>query len=478
MKYLKKINNIENLLLLFVIICPLLDVISFIFRKKFQTNISISTFIRPIIPIVVYIILFLKLEQKDKKKNVAVIIIYLVYFLIHIYIYSKLQLKCSYGTIIHEAQYMVNYTFMILNLYLFIKIFNKNNYKKLQKVVLISMSIYIFSIYLSIITKTSSTTYIEGMGFKGWFESGNSISSILLLGVFIILSFILNLDKCKLRTYGFILLILIGVYMTTLIGTRVGLLGFILAIICFIIGEISVKLIQKSKINKKLFLILITSIFLVVILVIFSGSATIKRRKHLNYMETTIVDNSTGKVSNLTGDLTELRNKIINNQLEDNYMSIAQQKSILELYNYAQKYDISNTNTRMQQFIYHISLVKNQCNVVLILFGNGYLINTNELVWEMEFPAIIVNFGITGFVLYMLPFIIICLRALIKTIKNIKNINNQIVMLICASILSFVLSTLSGYTFFNSSSMIIIIIVNTLLRINIESIEHKEVNNS
>ena len=49
---LKKIFTIENLLCFFIVICPILDVSSFLFRNYFDTNFSISTFIRPIIPII------------------------------------------------------------------------------------------------------------------------------------------------------------------------------------------------------------------------------------------------------------------------------------------------------------------------------------------------------------------------------------------------------------------------------------------
>lgn len=85
-------------------------------------------------------------------------------------------------------------------------------------------------------------------------------------------------------------------------------------------------------------------------------------------MENTIIDESTGEVSNLTGDLTKIRNKIITNELPENFM-------------------------------------------------------------------------------------------------------DEHCMLFFAAGLSFVLSILSGYTFFNSSSMIIIIIVNMLLKIKVDEIK-------
>ena len=188
-------------------------------------------------------------------------------------------------------------------------------------------------------------------------------------------------------------------------------------------------------------------------------------------MEETIIDESTGEISHLTGDLTSIKNKIVNNELENNFMTKEQQQSILDLYDMAKKYNVSNTNTRIQQFIYHSMLIKNQKNIIFIMFGNGYLTNTNELVFEMEFPAILMNFGIIGFLLYMVPFIVLFTKAAVVFIKKIKYIDTEFIMLFLAVALSFILSTLSGYTFFNSSSMIVIIIANILLRNKIKQIK-------
>ena len=125
--------------------------------------------------------------------------------------------------------------------------FSKENTNKLKKSIFISISIYIISIYIAIITGTSSSTYIEGMGYKGWFESGNSLSAILTLGLFIII----NMTKQKNGRYIVLLIIgIVGIFLTLLIGTRVGLFGFILVLGVYAVSEIVVAIIQRKKINK------------------------------------------------------------------------------------------------------------------------------------------------------------------------------------------------------------------------------------
>ncbi len=468
---IKKIVKLENLLCFFIVICPVLDILSFLFRNKFNTNYSISTFVRPIIPGIVFIFLFFKKNIKVKLRIIGMSLLYIAYGLMHLYIYNNMHNGCSYGTVIHEAQYIVNYSFMILNLYIFRNVFEKENSQKLKISLLISLVIYIISIYIALITNTSSTTYIEGIGYKGWFESGNSISAILILGSFILMSFIMKINNKVAKGIVFSTLMLIGIYLMIFIGTRAGLIGFVISILSFIIAQIFEKTVIKVKIKKETFFILFSILVLLLVVVIIAGSVTIKRRQHLKNMESTIIDEATGEISNVTGDLSNYRAKIINNQINEDFMTKEQQQSIVDLYNIAKKYNISNTNTRAQQLIYHVMLIKNQKNIGLMLIGNGYLINTNELVWEMEFPAILCNFGVIGFSLYMMPFVLILIKSLYYMLKNIKMIDTEYIMLVLALSLSFALSTLSGYTFFNSSSMMVVIIANTLLMNKIKIIK-------
>lgn len=183
---MKKKITLENIACLFIILCPVLDMASFLFRNMFNTNFSPSTFIRPIIPIILGIIMFFR--SKKKIYLILISIIYVTYGAIHLYLFQTLKTSLSYSTVTHEFQYILNYTFMILNLILYLWIFKSDTYK-LKKSLVLACVIYIVSIYISILTGTSSSTYIEGIGYKGWFESGNSISAIFILSLFIIITF-------------------------------------------------------------------------------------------------------------------------------------------------------------------------------------------------------------------------------------------------------------------------------------------------
>lgn len=457
----KKINTknlMENLLVIFLILCPIFDILSFIFRNIFNTSISPSTILRPIIPLIVFIDIFIK--SKHKLKIFIIAAIYGIYAILHLLLFNTANTGFSYSNVVHEMQYVMNYTFTIIILFIYIFAFKDKEKEKLQKGVISAVSIYLASILLSIITKTSSATYMEeGTGIKGWFESGNSISAVLVLAIFVLLS---NGNK----SYKKIIIgeiIILGIFLCLLIGTRVGLLGFIIALVSFIFAEIVEKLIKNTKINKKIVVGGIFAIIVVLIIVTVIGSNTIERRKHLKEIEANIVDGSTNQEAHITGDLMEIKEKIDNNQIENTYMNEAQKKSILELYDIANKLEISNNDQRMQQLIYNALLVKNQANPLLIIFGNGYMNQYRELVLEMDIPAFLFNFGILGFLLYFGPFLAIVAYGVYFGIRKIKKIDAEYIMYTLGLGLAFAISVFSGYVFFNMSTVTFIAVICALL---------------
>ena len=118
---------------------------------------------------------------------------------------------------------------------------------------------------------------------------------------------------------------------------------------------------------------------------------------------------------------------------------------------------------RTLQLIYNIELANNQSNLLYRLFGNGYVSQYREMVLEMEFMAILINFGLCGFILYLMPFIAVYGYSLYKGITHIKKVDVEYIMLASGVGLALALSLLSGYIFFNASTTMIIILINLLL---------------
>ena len=141
------------------------------------------------------------------------------------------------------------------------------------------------------------------MGYKGWFESGNSLSAILILSEFIILGMLRNF---KPKWLIITTIALVGIFLTTQIGT-VGLYGFILVLGIYIVTEILYGIIKNKKINKKAILIGIGVLLAILILITIIGSSTITRRKHIQEESQTSYDKIQGETAHLTGDVINRR---------------------------------------------------------------------------------------------------------------------------------------------------------------------------
>lgn len=155
-------------------------------------------------------------------------------------------------------------------------------------------------------------------------------------------------------------------------------------------------------------------------------------------------------------------------------MTEQEKKSIMELNKIAEEMNLSHTQMRMIQLIYHTVLIKNQANPLSILFGNGYVSHFRELVLEMEIPAFLFNFGLVGFCLYFIPFVLLFFYGVWKGWKNRKQISTEYIMLVLGCGFTFALSFFSGYTFFNASTMMIIICINTLMIGKIKKLDKGE----
>ena len=85
---------------------------------------------------------------------------------------------------------------------------------------------------------------------------------------------------------------------------------------------------------------------------------------------------------------------------------------------------------------------------------------------DMEIRALLLNFGLIGFILYFGPFLAIFGYGLYKLVKQRKNIDIEFIMYIAGSGLAILLSAVSGYVYFNISSMTMAIILSNSLKKN------------
>lgn len=450
--------KIEYLLYLFIILSPFLDSFSFLFREFFpHAKISPTTIIRPIIPTILFMYVFIK-DKKERKYLLCSAFFFLFYGGMHLYFFQKNVSTISYGNVFSEIQYLLNYTYMVYLFYLVFYFYKKGNLPYLKHSLCMMLASYVLLLYIALLTHTSYSTYLEGMGFKGWNLSGNALSTVLVLLCGGLVSFLLS--SKKMLFYG--LYLLTGIYLVFFIGTRTGLLGFLLVSGFYFLSFFIFTLVKKKKINKKgifflFFLILVVgSVFFTV------GSSTLERRKHISLEEEGIIDVNTGEKGHTSGDTSLFVYQIENEYFSEDYMRIEQQNAYLKMYHFANQHQLSSNNMRMQQLLYHWFLVKEQKNIGMIFFGNGYLTSYGEMILEMEIPAIFFNFGVFGFILFLGPFLYRFYQSLKKMVQKKAFTLNRL-MYLFSILLGFALSFLAGYVFFSVSCVLVMICLFCLL---------------
>lgn len=459
MKKIKQNFKMEYLFYLFLILSPFLDSLSFLWRSWFpDTTFSPTVILRFLIPAILFIYIFI--TKKDKRKEIMLgILIYSIYSIMHLYCFYHYKTESAYGSLLHETQYVLNYGYMIVIFYMISHFRNQGQLCDLRKIVSFFLWGYMILLYLALLTGTSSSTYIDGIGYKGWNASGNAVGSILILSLIIILPMIFKEKKI----HQYLLVGVTGIYLMFLLGTRVGLLGFPLIMVAFILCNFIFSKKRKKIQHKKFILLGICFVVICAVGIAIFGSSTLKRQKHLEEESNQVIDVMTNQEAHITGDALVYVKQIQDKKMDMKFMDQAQQNALVDLYHKANQIELSNSNRRMQQLMYHTYLMKEQKSPLRILFGNGYLSNYSEMTLEMEVPAFFYNFGILGFLLYLGIFLFIELKALIIFFKKWREIDATYAFYLFGVFLTLGLSLMAGYTFFHVSCMVIIVILHILL---------------
>ena len=440
--------NKENLLYIFILINPIFDLLSTLFRQLDFTY-TPSTFLRPILPAALIIYIFVT-DKNIRLKLAGITAIYMSYIIGHLYLYSGITTGFSNGSLAHELQYVINYTYLVFTLGLFIYAFYKKKHV-LEDILLKTTTFIIGTVYLAIITNTSLSSYIEGgILYKGWYNTSGAISTLLLLSMFVLLPYLLKHKINPMYKYGFVFFVLF--YLCFLVGSRVGLYGSILLIVIF---GISYLIFNNLKNIKKHLPIIMASTLLVILTFVVFGSSTLERRRELNNLKDDEI--------HIAIDFNKIKIKIDNNTLEDGYMSNDQITALKKMASYAERHSIANVDLRQQQLVYNYYLWIEQNDLSLKLFGNGYLANYIQLTLEMETFALLFNFGVFGFALFFMPFLTIAIYSIYVGIKNIKKLDIEYIMYLSGVLISYMISLYAGHVYFNTSVMPIIIILHLLL---------------
>ena len=480
LKKIFNINTITKMVLVFIILQPVFDILSFLNIRGYLP-IGISTVAKPLFVFGIGVFIFCA-DKKQRKCYSKYLIPYGILMIIHSFMLKELMVENS--VIIHEIRFMINVAYMLVMFMIMDYLYTNNENKKdfissLKKVLVITFFIYIVTIIIAVITGTSAKTYeysdASKLGFKGWLDSGQIFGHALSIVLPFLIYYCINNEwKNKIINILSKILIIVPIIALLLIGTKV---TYFIALLVlgshFILDGV---FFYKNK-NKKDLLSSIICLVLLIVSIISYNILPVKKNIDINN-NVLSVDMSSSAEGSETGrkDLMKLQESINKNGMLEN-KNIFQVHSLKMIENYykwdyessyllEKKYangELHPSDMRAKQLVYNLNKYK-LSSIQYKLFGLGYLNQPETLSIERDIFMIIFSFGIIGFLIVLLKPILIWFKSFLKILNNIKNVELDTLYLFEGFSIFFCISIYAGYTFIYTNFSIFLAIIIILLK--------------
>ncbi len=399
-KFIK--NNINKIISIFILISPILDLLTGICIHTLKINLTIGIIVRVLFLLFITIVTIFIFKKKKLIIPYLIIGLYFILYIIGMIIYKN-------NGLFFEIQNLVKvfyFPIIFLSLYSIKDKVNIDN-----KVLIKTVFLYLILILIPTVLGIGYKTYeITKKGTLGFFNSANEISGIISILTPII--FIMFKDKKNI-----ILKIVLGIiYLVVILmmGTKTPLLSLF-----FTIGVYLAYLLIESIRKKKYKRIIITLSILIIgvfglILILPKTNFYKNIKTHLDFLE----------VENIT--------------------DIFKDKKLIDHFIFSQRLTFLSNENKLYK----------ESNLYLKTFGIGYLNNNEETkMIEMDYFDIFYHHGIIGFIIYFS----IIVYLIIKNIKFNKTFEGY--MYKTSFLLAIILSFFTGHIITTPSVSIIVAIL-------------------
>lgn len=400
-------NNLNKIISIFILIQPILDLITGICLHVFNFNLTLGIIIRMLfLCFIAFCTVFIY------KKKIS-LIYYLVFFIYSIFYIITLGNNNLFG----EVQGLLRVFYFPLLLISFYEL--KDEIRISKKTLFYTLSLYLIFIFIPIVLNSGFKSYqITKSGTLGYFNSANEISGIIsVLTPIIFLTF-----SNKNNYIPKLLYILLYLVVILTIGTKTPLLSLLITIGITFIWIIIVSF------RKKKYKTIIPSF-----LIILVGMSTL-----------ILTIPQTNFYKNIKVHLDYLKVKDV--------MDIIDNGNLIDHFIFSQRVTFFTD----RKYLYDNSPLTNK------LFGIGYYEQENKQakLIEMDYLDIYFNHGILGFIIFFSSYIYV----LVKTTSKKKKINFDLLMLNTSILLVLFLSLFTGHIITAPSvSLIVISLIMVLI---------------
>lgn len=474
----KEYNIIVKLLFIFVLLQPLLDILSTLANMNYIIN--ISTYLKPLF--VFGITFYLLFKNPNRKKWIIYIITFVIYMFIHLLLIYNLVIFNS--VILQELRFILNIAYMIA-LFISFNTLYCYSYDKskllsnMKKCLLYTFIIYTGLFILSIITKTSFLTYSYSdpskLGYRGWYFSGQIFGHALSVVFPISLYTILKPEK---NIFQKIIFILFFVITACLLGTKVPYYIVLAVLILYIIIYALIKVFNKD-FKRYRDNILIVLFFAIAMFSAYNYTSvhynTEINKSNYNNASTDYNLNEMSGLANFS-EFDKIREEYPNSDLRETFRFLEwNQKASNILKDKMENKEIHPSENRKKQFLYNKEMFMN-ATFKYKLFGTGFLNQvTSIFAIEGDFFMALFNFGLIGFILFLFIPIYYFIKTTIFILKNIKKCDLEIYMLYMGLGIFFAISLVVGCTYIYTNFSIFLALIIFMLKIKVKLLEDTKV---
>lgn len=381
----------ENYIYYFLILLPIIDIITSLCIRFTSITISPSLILRGIfLAVCIGYTLFSK-NLKYRKESILFYFISFVFFLI--YIFSKIN-YLNLNSIVYEVSSFIKFWYFPIIVFFMLNAYEskKLDISKLPTILDINLLTYSLGIIIPKITNTAFDSYAYGnSGIVGWFYAANEIG-VIITTLFCIK--MINIDNKKyIKKYILSLLTIISL---SLIGTKVVTFSLLIIITITLVFSLI-----KNKFNiKSKDLIYSLIIFIFGMFVVFQSNtiSNVLNRIELKKQTSETTPKTSKKPNN---------NKPVIEKKSDTLIGMLFSGRDIYLKNNYQLYKNNSTFNK--------------------IIGIGFVNRNNEKIKlvEIDIFDILFCYGIIGSLIY-LSFIIWVIYLIIKNIIKIRTINTNI----------------------------------------------------
>lgn len=404
---MKKIikDNLNKILVIFILLQPILDLITGLCIHLFNINLTFGIVIRMLF---LLFIMYVSVFVYKRKKSLIVysaIIIYSILYLLGIILFKD----TSY--LFREVQGLLRVFYFPILLF---SLYELKDHIRISKMTLITtLIVYLLLIFIPILLGVGYQSYeITKSGTLGFFNSANEISGIISILTPILFLIFTNKKDITLK----ILLSIIYLVVILTIGTKTPILSLGITI-----GMAFLWLMVKSIKNKKYKPVFITLIILFLgvlsLLLIIPKTNFYKNIEvHMDYLEV------------------------------DDLSDILEEPELVDHFIFSQRLTFLNKKDKLYD----------KANLYQKIFGIGYIKKdkTTKLI-EMDYFDIYYSHGIVGFIV----FFTIYLMVLVSILKNKNKLDFEMYMTYISLMLIIFLSLLTGHIITSPAVSIFVIII-------------------